>query len=168
MVCNGVRLAVQVVRGVPQGMPWCVGDMIERCHSMPRCPGLSATTWVGLRDNASYRSPSLAICGLSTINSSSITPNLSNGSDRLSPGSASPLGATDQHLVDRDMNQLDEVTNGSHNKESHANGLADLDEFTLVGLSAAANKLRTLTNEVLGDIGKLLESLRHDGRNEEL
>lgn len=50
--------------------------------------------------------------------------------------------------------QLDEVTNGSlsamsvfrlelrfrdchngayHNKESHANGLADLDEFTLVG-----------------------------------
>lgn len=35
-------------------------------------------------------------------------------------------------------------------------------------LSAAANKLRTLTNEVLGDIGKLLESLRHDGRNEEL
>lgn len=35
-------------------------------------------------------------------------------------------------------------------------------------LGAAANKLRTLTDEVLRDIGKLLESLRHDGGNEEL
>lgn len=35
-------------------------------------------------------------------------------------------------------------------------------------LGAAANKLRTLANEILRDIGQLLESLRHDGRIEEL
>lgn len=73
-----------------------------------------------------------------------------------------------------------------HNKETHANSLADLDEFTLIGywksqrvmnsrktadqhtLGAAANKLGTLPDEVLRDIGKLLESLRHGGEQEEL
>lgn len=77
-----------------------------------------------------------------------------------------PLSATDQHLVDRNMNQLNEVANGSHDKEAHANSLANLDEFTLVGLGAAANKLGALPDEVLRDIGKLLEGFRHDGKNQ--
>lgn len=43
--------------GSPAGYVIVPGDMIERCHSM----GSPETTWVGLRDNTSYRSPSLAL-----------------------------------------------------------------------------------------------------------
>lgn len=49
-----------------------------------------------------------------------------------------------------------------HNQKAHADGLADLDELALVGLGAALDEEGTLTDEVLGDIGKFLNSLRHD------
>lgn len=51
-----------------------------------------------------------------------------------------------------------------HNQKSHANSLADLDELALVGLGATLNEERTLTDKVLGDIGELLDSVRHGVR----
>lgn len=76
------------------------------------------------------------------------------------------LCATDQDLVNRNVNQLDEVTNSTHNQESHADSLADLDELALVGLGAALDEERSLTDEVLGNIGELLEGLGHCERIE--
>jgi len=73
------------------------------------------------------------------------------------------LCATDQDLVDGNVNQLDDVSNGTHNQEAHANSLADLDEFTLVGLGAAAHELGSLTDKVLGDVSEFLEGVRHGG-----
>lgn len=69
-----------------------------------------------------------------------------------------------------------------HDKEAHSDGLADLDEFTLVGwtdipvsqrrsvvkrnhgshtLGASLDEQRTVADKVLGDIGELLEVVGH-------
>lgn len=69
-----------------------------------------------------------------------------------------------------------------HDKETHSDGLADLDEFTLVGwtdipvsqrhsvvmrnhdsrtLGASLDEQRTIADEVLGDVGDLLEVVGH-------
>ena len=44
--------------------------------------------------------------------------------------------------------------------------MADLDELALVGLGAALDEERSLTDEVLGNIGELLEDLGHCERIE--
>lgn len=78
---------------------------------------------------------------------------------RLAP----QLCAADKDVVHGDVYQLDEVPNGTHDKETHSDGLADLDEFTLVGLGASLDEQRTVADKVLGDIGELLEIVGHYG-----
>lgn len=72
-----------------------------------------------------------------------------------------------------------------HDKETHPDGLTDLDEFTLVGwtdkpvsqrrslvkrnyiphtLGASLDEQRTVADKVLGDIGELLEVVGHYDR----
>ena len=44
-----------------------------------------------------------------------------------------PLRATDEDVVDGDVDQLDNVANNSHDQEAHANGLGNAEELALVG-----------------------------------
>lgn len=74
---------------------------------------------------------------------------------------AQQLCSADKDVVHGDVYQLDEVPNGTHDKETHSDGLADLDKFTLVGLGASLDEQRTVADKVLGDIGELLEVVGH-------
>lgn len=54
------------------------------------------------------------------------------------------------------MNQLDDVTDNAHDEETDTDGLADLEEFALVGLSAAVDELSAVLDELAGHLHDLL------------
>ena len=55
-------------------------------------------------------------------------------SDGLSPSILDRTGGLrHEDVVDGDVNELDEVTDGAHDDEAHTDGLADLDKLSLVG-----------------------------------
>lgn len=51
------------------------------------------------------------------------------------------------------MDQLNEVTDRTHNDETHAYSLADLDELLSVGLRAAVEELGAVLDKVARNLG---------------
>jgi len=69
------------------------------------------------------------------------------------------LRATDEDVVDGDVDELDNVANDAHNQETNANSLRDADELLLVRLGAAVHEESALLEELGRHIGKLLDVL---------
>lgn len=74
------------------------------------------------------------------------------------------LRAADEDVVDRDVDQLDDVADDAHDQESDADGLRDADELLLVGLCAvlawrAAGKADERTGAAVHEQSALLEEL---------
>lgn len=71
------------------------------------------------------------------------------------------LRATDEDVVDGDVNQLHDVAHGAHDEEADADGLTDLDKLLLVGLGAAVHELGALLDEVPGQVQHILHLVGH-------
>jgi len=59
------------------------------------------------------------------------------------------------------MYQLNHVADGAHNQKSHADCLADFDEFSPIGLCTPVQEGGAVFEEVLGDVGHFLECVGH-------
>lgn len=84
--------------------------------------------------------------------------------ERNNIGATRTLGASDEDVVDGDVDELDNVSNDTHDQETDADCLRDTDELLLVGLGAAVHEESTLLEELGGHIGKLLDVLHGHGR----
>lgn len=73
------------------------------------------------------------------------------------------LCATDEGVVERNVNQLDNVADGAHDEETNSNGLAESQELLLVGLSASSHELNTVSDELGGNLENLLNLVGHVG-----
>jgi len=71
------------------------------------------------------------------------------------------LHLSHEHVVDRNVDQFDKVTNGAHDDETDADCLRNFQEFPSVRLSAAVHELHAIADKVLGDIGEFLEGIRY-------
>jgi len=103
----------------------------------------------------------LFLCGLFEGYNISLVPFLVVASNRTKEGCdygcrAARLCATDEDVVDGNVNQLDNVTDNAHDEETDTDGLADLEEFALVGLSAAVDELSAVLDELAGHLHDLL------------
>jgi len=61
------------------------------------------------------------------------------------------------------VNDLDDISNDSHNNESNSYRLRYLDELSLVGLGTTVNKQSTVFQELSWDLGDLSELVGHRG-----
>jgi len=59
------------------------------------------------------------------------------------------------------VDELDDETDGAHDDEADADGLADLDEFALIGLCAAVHELGAFLEEFTGDLGEFFDLVGH-------
>jgi len=66
------------------------------------------------------------------------------------------LCATDEDVVHRNVNNLHDVSDESHNQETGTDGLADLNEFTLVGLLASVDELHAIFQKLPRHIEQFL------------
>jgi hypothetical protein len=73
------------------------------------------------------------------------------------------LCATDEGVVEGNVHQLDDVTDGAHNEETNSNSLAESQELLLVGLSASSHELNTVSDELGGNLENLLNLVGHVG-----
>jgi len=63
-----------------------------------------------------------------------------------------PLCATDEDVVDRDVYQLNNVSDHAHDQEAHADGLRDTQELSLVRLAASRDELPAVLDELAGHL----------------
>jgi len=61
------------------------------------------------------------------------------------------------------MNELHNVSDSTHDQETDADCLGDLDKFSSVRLGASVDEKSTILNKVLWDIDKFLNLVRHYG-----
>jgi len=73
------------------------------------------------------------------------------------------LCASDEDVVDGDVDQLDNVADSAHDEETDTDGLAELQELDLVGLGAPSHKLNTFLGELGGNLEDLLDLVGHCG-----
>jgi len=66
------------------------------------------------------------------------------------------LGASDQDVVDGDVDQLDNVANNTHDQETHPDGLRDAQELALVGLAAPGDELAAVLDELARHLEEFL------------
>jgi len=78
------------------------------------------------------------------------------------PQSNSNLCASHQDIIDRDMYQLNQVSNSAHYEETNTNSLRDLDEFASIRFCATVDELGAVLDEVPWDVHELLDLVRHD------
>lgn len=57
------------------------------------------------------------------------------------------------------MYQLNKVADSSHDEESEPDGLADFEEFPLVGFCASVHEEHSILDKLLGEIRELLEGV---------
>lgn len=71
------------------------------------------------------------------------------------------LCASDEDVVDGNVDELDEVADGAHDQEADTDSLADLDEFLAIGLCAPVDEQRALLDKVPGQVEDLLNLVAH-------
>lgn len=79
-----------------------------------------------------------------------------------------PLGifrlcATDENVVEGDVDELDDITDGTHNQEADTDSLRDLDEFLAVGLLGLVDELDAVLEELARQVEDFLDRVGHCG-----
>jgi len=69
----------------------------------------------------------------------------------------------DENIVDRYVNQLDQVPNDAHYQETRAHGLRDLDELAFIGLRTPVDEECTVSEEVARNLSEIGECFGHLG-----
>jgi len=72
-----------------------------------------------------------------------------------------PLCSTHKNVVNRNVDQLHEVTNESHHCKANSNSLGDLNEFFLGGLGTPSEELVAVTEELLGNFSEFFDLVGH-------
>lgn len=71
------------------------------------------------------------------------------------------LRTTDQNVVDGDVDELDDVTDSSHDEETNTDGLRELLVLGAIGLGAPPHELDAILSELRGDLKELLNGIGH-------
>jgi hypothetical protein len=66
-------------------------------------------------------------------------------------------------MVKRNVHQLNNVANSTHDEETNTNSLAESQELLLVGLSASSHELNTVPDKFGGNLEDLLNLIGHFG-----
>lgn len=66
-----------------------------------------------------------------------------------------------KHIIDGDVNQLDEETDCTHDKEPNGDCLRNAQELFDIGLLAARQELSAVPGELLRKIRELFQLFRH-------
>jgi len=86
------------------------------------------------------------------------TPYYTLRSSLLQPPS---LCSAYQDIVNWNMDELNQISNCAHYKETNANSLRNLDKLPAIRLCASVNELRAISDEIPWDIQELLNLVGH-------
>lgn len=71
------------------------------------------------------------------------------------------LSAANKDLVERNVDELDEIADSTHDQETNTNGLGDFDELTAIRLLGLVDELDAVLEKLAGHVEDLLHLVRH-------